>query len=79
MLTLNRKIVLDTLIRHETLTLDDIAKEENLGIKPNEDHLQYLLEELEQESYIQQLEGTVLRTYTITDKGIKEGKRLNVI
>lgn len=75
--TLNRTLVLNTLIKHETLTLDDFAKEENLGIIPNEHHLRLLLEELESDSYVEQLDGTILCTYTITDKGIAEGKRLS--
>ena len=75
--TLSRIIVLDTLIRHETLTLVDFAKEENLGLAPNEHHLQLLLDELEQDNYVQKLNGAQLCTYTITDKGIAEGKRLN--
>ena len=77
MVTLNRTIVLNTLIQHETLTLDDFAKEENLGLVPNTHHLRLLLEELEGDSYVQQLSGTALCTYTITDKGIAEGKRLS--
>lgn len=77
MLTINRTIVLNTLIRHETLTIDDLAKEENLGMVPNEDHLNFLLIELEQSGHITLLEGTNPVTYTITVKGIEEGKRMN--
>ena len=40
-------------------------------------HLRLLLEELEGDSYVQQLSGAALCTYTITDKGIAEGKRLS--
>lgn len=76
MTTINRKMVLDTLIKHETLTIDDLRKEENLGMVPNQDHLNYLLTELEQSGYITLLEGTNPVTYTITVKGIKEGNRL---
>ena len=76
MLTLNRELVLNTLIRHETLTLEDLSKEENIGMIPNDNHLRLLLEELENDAYIQQLGGTTLCTYTITDKGIAAGKRL---
>lgn len=76
MTTINRKMVLDTLIKHETLTVDDFRKEENLGMVPNQDHLDYLLTELEQSGYITLLEGTNPVTYTITVKGIKEGNRL---
>jgi len=76
MLTLNRKLLLNTLIQHETLTLTDIGKEKNLGLTPNKHHLQLLLDELEQDSFIQKLSGAVPCTYTVTDKGITEGKRL---
>lgn len=73
---LSRTIVLSTLIRHETLTADDIAKEENLGLVPNKEHLQLLLDELTASEHIHILSGAVPCTYTITDKGIKEGERL---
>ena len=76
MTTLNRTLVLNTLIKHETLTLTDIAKEENLGMIPNEQNLRFLLEELDESGFIQKLDGTAVSTYTITDKGIEEGKRL---
>lgn len=77
MTTINRLIILNTLIRHETLTIVDLGKEENLGMVPNQDHLNFLLIELEQSGHITLLEGTNPVTYTITVKGIKEGKRLN--
>lgn len=76
MITINRTIVLNTLIRYETLTIDDLAKEENLGMVPNKDHLNFLLIELEQSGHITLLEGTNPVTYTITVKGIEEGKRM---
>ena len=76
MSTLNRTLVLNTLIKHETLTLQDLGKEENLGISANGHHLQLLVDELEEESYIQKIGGAVPSTYTITDKGLAEGKRL---
>jgi hypothetical protein len=74
MLTLNRTVLLNTLIKHETLTLTDIGKHENLGLTPNKHHLQILLDELEQQSCIQKLDGAIPCTYTVTDKGIAEGK-----
>lgn len=77
MTTINRMIVLNTLIRHETLTIDDLGKKENLGMVPNQDHLNFLLIELEQSGYIMLLDGVTPKTYTITVKGIEEGKRLN--
>jgi hypothetical protein len=77
--TLNRILVLNTLVKHETLTLTDIGKKENLGLVPNIHHLQLLLDELEHGSYIQKLNGAAVCTYTITDKGIAEGKRLKAV
>jgi len=79
MSTLNRILVLNTLVKHETLTLTDIGKKENLGLVPNMHHLQLLLDELEQGSYIQKLSAAAVCTYTITDKGIAEGTRLKAI
>ena len=73
---LNHAVVLNTLIKHETLTIDDIAKEENLGMIPNGEQLQTLLDELTESDHIHVLSSTAIRTYTITDKGIKEGARL---
>ena len=77
--SLNRKLLLNTLIKHETLTLTDIGKEQILGLVPEKHHLQFLLDELEQDSYIQKLSGIVPSTYTISDKGIAEGNRLSRI
>jgi len=79
MVKLNRKLLLNTLIKHETLTLTDIGKHQNLGLVPNKHHLQLLLDELEQDSYIQKLGGAVPCTYTVTDKGITEGQRLKAL
>jgi hypothetical protein len=78
MLTLNRKLLLDSLIKHETLTFTDIGKEHNLGLVPNEHRLQILLDELENDSSIKRLDGAVPCTYTVTDKGIAEGNVLKV-
>ena len=79
MLTLNRTLLLNTLIQHETLTLTDIGKQQNLGLTPNKHHLQVLLDQLEQDLYIQRLSGAIPCTYTITDDGIAEGKRLKTL
>jgi len=79
MLTLNRILLLNTLIKHETLTLTDIGKKENLGLTPNRHHLQILLDQLEQQSCIQKLDGAKPCTYTVTDKGIAEGNKLKAI
>lgn len=75
-LPVNRKILLDTLIKHETLTEDDIAKEKNLGLVPDKAQLGYLLSELALSGHILVLSGAVPVTYTITQKGIDEGMRL---
>lgn len=77
MSALNRILVLNMFIKHETLTLADALKEENLGVIPDEQHFRYLLEELEESGYVLQLAGPLQSTYTITDKGIAEGERLN--
>lgn len=79
MLTLNRTLLLNTLIKHETLTLTDIGKKENLGLTPNKHHLQILLDELEQQSCIQKLGGAMPCTYTVTDKGIADGNKLKAV
>ena len=77
MKTLNRKVLLDTMTRHETLTIEDVAKHENLGLVPDKVQLRYLLKELVEEGYLTTLDGAFTPTYTITDKGIDEGKRLH--
>ena len=72
----NRTIVLNTLIKHETLTIGDISKEENLGVIPNQNNLQFLLDELHESGFIHLMDGVEPCTYTITDKGIIESTRL---
>ncbi|CAM3790715.1 hypothetical protein POKO110462_19900 [Pontibacter korlensis] len=74
--TLNRTIVLNALIKHETLTMNDFAKESNLGASPGGKHLQLLVDEQVQSGHIQILNGVSPCTYSITDEGIKEGARL---
>lgn len=73
---LNREIVLGTMIKHETLIIHDIGKEENLGFVPNQEHLQFLLDELTESGHLVILDGMTPCTYTITERGIEEGKRL---
>ena len=77
MSNVNRTIVLNSLIKHETLTISDVGKEENLGMIANQDHLNFLLGELVESGHINTLNGVKPVTYTITEKGIKEGARLN--
>jgi hypothetical protein len=79
LLPVNRKILIDALIKHETLTVEDIAKEENLGVVPNKEQLGFLLSELCISGHILVLSGANPVTYTITQKGIDEGKRLKAI
>ncbi|MCU7552933.1 hypothetical protein OCK74_27715 [Chitinophagaceae bacterium LB-8] len=73
---LNRSIVLNTMIKHETLIIHDIGKEVNLGFVPDKAHLQFFLDELTDSGYLSILDGVTPCTYTITAKGITEGKRL---
>jgi hypothetical protein len=77
--TLNRTMVLQSLIKHETLTITDIGKKENLGISPDKMHLNFLLNELLESRDIDTLNGVIPCTYTITTKGIKEGERLGEV
>ena len=79
MSALNRTVVLMMFIKHETLTLSNASKEKNLGIIPNEQHLGFLLGELEEDGYVHELNGATERTYTITTKGIAEGNRLKAV
>lgn len=76
MSTLNKALVLNTLIQHETLTIDTISKQETLGIIPNVYHLNSLLQELKETGHIVILNDVIPVTYTITSKGINEGMRL---
>ena len=77
MTNINRAVVLNTLIKHETLTIVDIRKAENIGMIPDNVHLNFLLNELIESRDIQTLNGVTPLTYTITTKGIAEGKGLN--
>lgn len=77
MTNINRTIVLNSLIKHETLTILNIRKAENLGMIPDNVHLNYLLNELVESGHIDTLNGVSPVTYTVTSKGIEEGQRLN--
>jgi hypothetical protein len=77
MSNINRGMLLNTLIKHETLTIVDLAKNENYGVVANRGYLDFLLGELMESDHIHTLAGVTPSTYTITDKGIKEGARLN--
>jgi hypothetical protein len=73
---LKRDIVLNTLIKHETLNIEDLGKAENIGFVPDENHLQLLLDELVESKHVTLLSNVMPSTYTITEKGIAEGNRL---
>ena len=73
---ISRKLILDTMIKHETLTIVDMAKEENLGLVPEMGQLKYLLSSLVNEGFIILLYGATPPTYSITERGIEEGKQL---
>ena len=77
MTTLNRTTLLNSLIKHETLTIVDIRKVENLGMIPDNVHLNFLLKELIESGDVHLLNGVLPLTYTITTKGIAEGERLS--
>ena len=76
MTNINRAVVLNTLIKHETLTIVDIRKAENIGMVPDKVHLNFLLNELIESRDIQTLNGVTPLTYTKTTKGIAECKGL---
>ena len=77
MQTVNQKIVLNTLIEHETLTIVDLANEENLGMVPEEGILEEVLKDLVEGGHVEKLDNVIPPTYTITEAGIAEGKKLN--
>ena len=77
MTNINRTMVLNNLIKHETLTVDDMRKQENSDVVPDDIHLNYLLNELIDSGHVNALNDVTPITYTITSKGIAEGKRLN--
>ena len=79
MTSINRTMVLKSLIKHETLTILNIRKAEYLGMVPDNIHLNFLLNELIENDYVNTLNGVTPLTYTITTKGITEGARLNNI
>ncbi len=70
-------IVLNTLIKHETLTLNDLAKEENIGMSLRTNDLEDVLNKLSDDGFVDVLNGVSPVTYTITAEGICEGERLS--
>ncbi|MEJ7678034.1 MAG: hypothetical protein WKG06_09255 [Segetibacter sp.] len=73
MTNIDRTIVLNSLIKHETLTITDMATEKNLGMVPDKAHLNYLINELVESGHAHALDGVIPSTYTLTTKGIQEG------
>lgn len=73
--SLNKLQVLNTLIKHETLTIYDLSKEENLGVPASPEDLQSVLNHLAENGLIKLFDDVFPATYTITDDGIREGKR----
>jgi hypothetical protein len=71
-----RNLVLEAMLQHETLTLDSLEKQETLGPGTNLEQLQMVLSELVASNYLTLLNGVSPETYTITDTGIMEGKKL---
>ncbi|HUC80366.1 MAG TPA: hypothetical protein VMR70_05585 [Flavisolibacter sp.] len=76
MTQITRKLVLATLTKHETLTIDDLSAKENLGFVPDPHQLNFLLRQLVMRGYIQPLKDVKPATYTITRNGIDENNRL---
>ena len=76
--TVSREVVLNTLIKHETLTINDIADPGNLGMRADAQQLQSTLDQLEDAGFIDVLEGAHPKTYTITTRGIEEGERMRI-
>jgi DNA-binding PadR family transcriptional regulator len=73
----NPHIVLQVILAHDTLTINDLAKEENLRIEASHEELQPVLDQLQSDGLINTLDNVSPATYTITDKGIAEGARRN--
>jgi len=78
MTMISRKMIMDAMIKHETLTIVDMAKAENLGLIPEMGQLKYLLSGLVDEGFVIILQGAIPRTYSITKRGMEEGKRLSL-
>ncbi|HEX2606001.1 MAG TPA: hypothetical protein VHK91_01435, partial [Flavisolibacter sp.] len=72
----NRKIVLNALIKHETLSISGF-REIGKVVLTQDIHLQYLLDELIRDGHVETLNGVLPVTYTITNKGIDEGNLLH--
>ena len=71
-----RHLLLSTLSQHKNLTIDDIAKPEKLGLRPDPGQLKYLLHQLTIRGHIHILKDVKPITYTLTKEGIEENDRL---
>ena len=76
MSSINRNVLFETFSKHETVTFDHLKELLNTEGGSNENHLEFLLEELGEEGYLKNFEGVTPSTYTITDKGLEEAGRL---
>ena len=74
-----RRNILKTLVKHETLAVQDIGRTENIGFVANHAQLRYILSQLIISGYLAILTGVIPVTYTITSKGIAESKRLEAL
>jgi hypothetical protein len=68
-------IVLNALVKHETLTFPDLTEEKNLGVKVTTEDVEQAVEHLHQQKFVVQLDGAEPRTYTITTLGIEESQK----
>ena len=71
-------IVLKALAKHETLTFPDLLQTKNLGIALPANEVKTALHKLKDQKLVTILDGSEPATYTITDKGIQEDKKLNI-
>jgi hypothetical protein len=69
--------VLSALKKHETLTLNDLLLEENLGFKADRQDVEQVLKQLCEQKFVTILHGAKTPTYTITSIGIEEEEKLS--
>lgn len=72
MINWNRNVLLHAMVKHETLTIHDIMKKENLGVEPDKGQVTNTIKELQTDGAIEQLNDIEPATFTITVKGITE-------
>lgn len=72
-----RKIILQTLLKHKSLPVKDIVKEEFLGLVPDKNQLTFLLHQLSSHGFIIILNSVAGTTCNITAEGRKELQRLS--